>query len=505
MIAAMCWVPKGAFNTAIPVALEFSSEERTEEAEQITSEESEEDGDMDMDEDEVARASAAAKALGQGRCANGSSSARDIADALMELDMDHYDDEDEVLAEELQLPSMQILGIMPFGTGHGDLYYPSNDMDPYLKKTDDDDDDDDQEEVEDMIIRPTDSVILSTCSCEKYSKLVVWIYEESKDEDSNTYHHGSIDLKADPLCLAWSDYNLNGGDRAGNFIAVGSMEPAIEIWDLDDTEKVQPFIVLGGVADKKLEKAKKTRIKYKKDSHRDAILDLSWNKKERNLLASASADNCVKIWNVITGKCTDTLSHHDGKVQAVEWNLCSPEVLLSGSFDQSVVMVDIRSSEHSCIKWSVRAVVEKLAWDPYNEQSFVVSLENGMVQCFDRRAASSNQTSASKPTFTLHAHEKAVTSVHFNPSVPNILATGSLDRMVKLWDISNNQPSCVASWNPKAGAVLSISFSEDNPFLLAVGGKTGKPQVWDTSSDPRVVCNFGKHNNGKGADLLSVP
>lgn len=37
----------------------------------------------------------------------------------------------------------------------------------------DDDDDDDQEEVEDMIIRPTDSVILSTCSCEKYSKLVV--------------------------------------------------------------------------------------------------------------------------------------------------------------------------------------------------------------------------------------------------------------------------------------------------------------------------------------------
>ena len=91
-----------------------------------------------------------------------------------------------------------------------------------------------------------------------------------------------------------------------------------------------------------------------------------------------------------------------------------------------------------------------------------VSLDNGTVQGFDVRAASSNSTSDSKPTFTLHAHDAAVTSVSYNSSAPNVcsrcphvcktdelllykgvtnvliamfsvqlLATGSLDKMVK--------------------------------------------------------------------------
>ncbi|RYR66133.1 hypothetical protein Ahy_A03g012075 isoform B [Arachis hypogaea] len=47
---------------------------------------------------------------------------------------------------------------------------------------------------------------------------------------------------------------------------------------------------------------------------------------------------------------------------------------------------------------------------------------------------------------------------------------------VKLWDLSNNQPSVVASKNSNAGAVFSISLSEDNPFVLAIGGSEGKLQ-----------------------------
>jgi hypothetical protein len=51
---------------------------------------------------------------------------------------------------------------------------------------------------------------------------------------------------------------------------------------------------------------------------------------------------------------------------------------------------------------------------------FQVSLDNGMVQCFDKRATSSNSTSGSKTIFTLHAHEKAVSSVSFCPVAPNV-------------------------------------------------------------------------------------
>lgn len=67
-----------------------------------------------------------------------------------------------------------------------------------------------------------------------------------------------------------------------------------------------------------------------------------------------------------------------------------------------------------------------------------------------------------------------------------------MDEMVKLWDLSNNQPSFVASKNPDAGAVFSISFSEDNPFLLAIGGSKGRLELWDSLSDTSVHRRFGK-------------
>ena len=51
-------------------------------------------------------------------------------------------------------------------------------------------------------------------------------------------------------------------------------------------------------------------------SHEEAVLGLSWNREFRNVLASASADTTIKVWDVAVQKCEHTLTHHSGKVQA---------------------------------------------------------------------------------------------------------------------------------------------------------------------------------------------
>ncbi|TKY57832.1 WD repeat-containing protein [Spatholobus suberectus] len=402
----------------------------------------------------------------------------DVTLALKDLHMEHYDDEDE----ELEL----------FSSGTGDLYYPSNDVDPYLKDKNNSKTWSFTQPILSLFVRGARRLMRRIVTMRRGRIVSVFLrFGYSRTEKQTCIVIMRSKFRHLPLCTAWLDCPLRGGER-GNFLAVGSMEPSIEIWNLDVVEEVKPCVVLGGIDEEK-RKGKMKSIKYKDDGHTDSVLGLAWNKEYRNILASASADKRVKIWDVVTGKCEITMEHHSDKVQAVAWNHHAPQVLLSGSFDHTVVVKDGRMPSHSGYKWSVTADVESLAWDPHSEHSFVVSLEDGIVKCFDVRTIKSDSTSELSSTFTLHAHDEAVTSVSYNLSAPNLLATGSLDKTVKLWDLSNNQPSCVASYFPKIGAIYSISFSEDNPFLLAIGGSKKKLRVWDTLSDSGISQRYGNY------------
>jgi len=57
----------------------------------------------------------------------------------------------------------------------------------------------------------------------------------------------------------------------GNLVAVGTMSPTIDVWDLDLVDGLEPAYTLG--------KARKTKKKKKstEDGHQDAVLSLAWN------------------------------------------------------------------------------------------------------------------------------------------------------------------------------------------------------------------------------------
>jgi WD40 repeat protein len=94
-----------------------------------------------------------------------------------------------------------------------------------------------------------------------------------------------------------------GPSQAGNFVAVSTFDPAIEVWDLDVMDSLQPVAVLGGFSEgdantgpQKCSKKKKKRKKdLKKGSHTDSVLSLAWNQSQRNVLASGSADYHIKV------------------------------------------------------------------------------------------------------------------------------------------------------------------------------------------------------------------
>jgi len=219
---------------------------------------------------------------------------------------------------------------------------------------------------------------------------------------------------------------------------------------------------------------------------------LSWNKHARNILASGSADNTVKVWDISNQTCLQTLSHHKDKVQAVKWHPIDPKILLSGSFDRQVSILDARYPQMANSA-TLGADVEAIEWNVHSPQQFLASSEDGLVYCYDVR-------SLEKALWTLSAHSKATSAMNCNPIIPNYLATVSSDKQMKLWSLDQDQPTCLFTQNTSL-TLFDVSFYRDSPFLLAAGGKGenelsgGDPrdliEIWNTAQLTEIKNKFG--------------
>lgn len=419
-------------------------------------------------------------------------------DDLKEYDLEHYDDEGAGETDEERAGSiMRNIDEV--------LYHKSNHDDPYLTGRAEDDEEEEQEELQ---ILATDNLILSAKVEDEIAHLEVYVYE---DESDNLYVHHDIMLPAIPLALEWLDLpaNLSDTNTRGNTVAIGSMDPDIEIWDLDSVDCIYPNAVLGernvtmaGMAEEATDKKNKKKKKKRKRSlvpndayHVDAVLSLAANRQHRNLMASASADKTVKLWDLNTAKCAKSYSYHTDKVCSLAWHQTESTVLLSGSYDRTIVAADMRAPAANPPRWGVESDVEMVRWDPHDANYLYVSTEAGCVHCHDVRNASPNPAAA-RAVWTLQAHDEAVSSFDINPIIPGFLVTGSTDRTVKLWNIQpgGQGPSMVISRNLDVGKVFATTFAPDNEvgFRLAVAGSNGKLQVWDTSTNPFVRQVFAQ-------------
>lgn len=261
-----------------------------------------------------------------------------------------------------------------------------------------DPEDDERGELE---ILPTDNMLVTAKTEDDVSQLEIYVYDESED---NLYVHHDLMLPNFPLCLEWLDFpptsssstdmQTDNPPKFGNYIAVGTLDPEIEIWSLDVMDSMYPDMVLGrpdktaahvpvpaGTGKKK---RKKTKHRPSSDAyHVDAVLGLSWNRTHRHMLASASADRTVKLWDlsraVVDGEeggnngAVRSFGVHKDKVQAVQWNEKEPTVLLSGSYDRTVRVFDSRAPDTG-VGAVLGADVEALRWDPWETHAFYVSI-----------------------------------------------------------------------------------------------------------------------------------
>ncbi|XP_060810409.1 periodic tryptophan protein 1 homolog [Amyelois transitella] len=325
---------------------------------------------------------------------------------------------------------------------------------------------------EDDIIKPDDNLLLVGHVESDASILEVYIFNK---EEGSFYVHHDIILPWFPLCIEWLSHDPSD-PGPGNLCALGGMDPVIQVWDLDIENCLEPAFKLG----RKPNKKKKT----KRIGHKDAVLDLSWNKNFTHVLASGSADNTVLLWDLDQGTPHTKLDYYEDKVQTVSFHPLEAQTLVAGGCDGRARVADCRSRAAPRV-WALPGEVERAVWDRQNPFCFAMSNNQGKVAYVDCRQ--------DEPLWTIQAHEKEVTGLILSDSVPGLMVTVSTDGKMKTWDTTSSPPVQVSERTGRVGAALCAAVCPEAPFSFAVGGDNKECfiEVVDLTNSDEVSNRFG--------------
>ncbi|XP_020286364.1 periodic tryptophan protein 1 homolog isoform X2 [Pseudomyrmex gracilis] len=356
-------------------------------------------------------------------------------------------------------------------------------------------DDDDDSDKEDDIIKVDDNLVLVGHIERDASILEVFVYNE---REGSFYCHHDILLPSVPLCLEWLNYDP-ADSKPGNLCAVGYMTPIIEVWDLDIMNCLEPAYKLGCRPSKKK--------KQKRVGHKDAVLDIAWNQNYTHILASGSVDETVLLWDLENCKPATKLDSFNEKVQALKWHPQETHQLLTGCADKLVRLFNCKE-DVLAQSWVVSGEVERVLWNHFDPNYFIVSTDNGYIEYYDVRK--------NKPLWQIKVHEKEVTGLSLSTSCRGLLVSCSNDGAIKIWNLLDKKsPTLICEQASNLGAIQCLAANPDNGFIFAAGGDNKEhnfkvldiseiPAVRERLADGQLVTSNSSAKKSKHCDIMDI-
>ncbi|RCN36686.1 WD domain, G-beta repeat protein [Ancylostoma caninum] len=306
----------------------------------------------------------------------------------------------------------------------GIAMYSSNTDDPYVTLHVDSD----EEEKEEIEIKPEDNMVaLAKIDRDNYT-LEVFVYNENNDD---WYCHHDYILDAPPLCLEPIQHDPGNDEtgKVGNLLAVGTMEPVINIWDLDIMNAVAPVVSLGS--------------------------------------KSKGADKEIILWDLDEAKTAQSISGRGGEVQALSWHSAEQSFILAGALDGSVEVLDCREDTGSpSAAWKFSAQIEQVIWNHFNPFTAFVASDDGILRHIDMRTPGNCLWEG-------RAHDGSVGGLTLSSSIRGLLLTVGHDQMLCVWKVQENGSLLkVHSEQQHIGALHAANFNPDVATVCCIGGSS---------------------------------
>ncbi|KAG1705124.1 hypothetical protein DVH05_004060 [Phytophthora capsici] len=207
--------------------------------------------------------------------------------------------------------------------------------------------------------------------------------------------------------------------------------------------------------------------------HAKPISSLSFSP-DGGLLSSSSADCSVKIWkltatNELESSPKTSLYGHEAGVSAACWSPDSRH-LASASDDRTARLWDVETAKTLATLGATHRSLDAALTTP-------LSLLEGSSAALGLDEDEPNAGVSADPP--VESHKGFVSCVAFNPQ-GSLVATGSHDENVRLWDVRSGR--MVAFITAHQEPVVSVQFHPTDGSLLVTGGYDGLVRVWDVAS-----------------------
>lgn len=201
---------------------------------------------------------------------------------------------------------------------------------------------------------------------------------------------------------------------------------------------------------------------------RSRLSSVSWSSYVKNHLVSADYEGVVQLWDASSSTEILQYEEHAKRVWSVDFSKLDPARLLSGSDDGTVKLWTI-TQENSVMTIDSKANVCSVQFSPISSNLVAFGSANYHVYLYDLR-------NAQVPVAVIPGHSKAVSYVRFMEG--NLLASASIDNTVKLWDTtsvsSSGNCNCVGTFTGHVNEKNFVGLSVTPEGYIACGSETSE-------------------------------
>lgn len=212
--------------------------------------------------------------------------------------------------------------------------------------------------------------------------------------------------------------------------------------------------------------------------HNTTINTVKWSPDGKRL-ASGSADNTIKIFDIESGKEVQEFTGHQGSISDLSWNPDGKK-LASAAKDKTIKIWDLeKNQEIDSIPGHDNGQMY-IKWSPNGEYLATDNTYNSIIIF----------TKDIQTVHVLEEHEQIITCIVWSPD-SKYIATGSFDCSIKIWDIETG--SVIKTLSDHTKGILTIAWNSNGKVLIS-GAMDKTIKMWDVETG-KLLKNLTDHGD----------